>query len=89
MDHDVGLGMQERACLGTDGLNNPGVTMTGIGHADATSEIEIFLAIGGIDVGPFGALCLDGENPRPDRRHVREIFFVELRHIGLYVPIDE
>ncbi len=81
MDDDIGLGMQEQPSLLADGFHHLRVAVTRIRHTYPAGEIEVFSAIHGIDIAPFGAFRFNRKNPRPDGGHVGEILIVELSHV--------
>jgi hypothetical protein len=64
MDDKIGLRMDEVPCLFTDRFDNLGMTVTRIGHADATGEVEQFAPVIGVDVRAFGAISNKVEDAR-------------------------
>src|SRR5688572_10951470 len=77
MDDQVGLGMDKQSHLLANRLDDLGMTMTGIGHADATGEVEQFTPIVGVDVRALGAFRNKVKDARPGGGHVGEVLFVE------------
>jgi hypothetical protein len=76
--HDyISLGVNELSSLRTDGLDHLRMSVTGVGHADATGKVEIFLSVYSIEVTTLSALGLDRKDARPYGGHVRIIFFEE------------
>jgi hypothetical protein len=81
MNDDIRLGVDKVCGLRLNRFNNFGMTMTCVRHAYATGEIEELAPIVGIDVRAFGVVSHEVENATPGRRHVGEVFGVELtRH---------
>jgi hypothetical protein len=56
MDDDIGLTMDKLGGLLLDSDDDPGMAMSGIGHADAGRKIQVPATVSGVKVSSFPAI---------------------------------